>query len=108
MPAELEVLRALSAGQIEDTAATTSLHEFPKPSASSRSATDAAQSQQVQVPTVFFYEKQRWEYRVLSKNAAEQSTVTEDELNALRQNGWELVGLVSSPSSVQPYVKRAR
>jgi hypothetical protein len=95
-------------GQIEDTAVKPSLNEFPKPPLPHVPQPTQPQSPQVQVPTVFVYEKQRWEYRVLSKNAAEQSTVTEDELNALGQDGWELVGLVSSPNSVQLYLKRAR
>jgi hypothetical protein len=52
---------------------------------------------------VYVYEKQRWEYRVII-----QSEVSEEELNALGAEGWELVGVVALPETTQFYFKRAR
>ena len=60
----------------------------------------------VQPPTVFVYEKQRWEYRIISKDAAAGALVTEGELNALGHNGWELVGVVPTSDGLQVYLKR--
>jgi hypothetical protein len=61
---------------------------------------------QVQPPTVFVYEPQQWEYKVVGR-AADQP-LTEAELNALGKDGWELAGIVSQPESVQFYLKRLR
>jgi Domain of unknown function (DUF4177) len=52
---------------------------------------------------VYVYEKQRWEYKVIVQGA-----VTEEELNALGADGWELVGVVALPERTQFYFKRAR
>jgi hypothetical protein len=57
----------------------------------------------VQPPMVYVYEKQRWEYKVIF-----QSAVSEEELNALGAEGWELVGLVALPETTQFYFKRVR
>ena len=62
-----------------------------------------AQLTQVQPPMVYVYEKQRWEYKVIV-----QSAISEEELNALGANGWELVGVVGLPGTSQFYFKRAR
>jgi len=61
----------------------------------------------VQPPTVFVYEKQGWEYRVVSSKTDEQP-LGEDALNALGKDGWELVGVVPLSSAVQFYFKRVR
>jgi Domain of unknown function (DUF4177) len=63
---------------------------------------------QLQPSTVFVYEKEGWEYKVLSKNTTDDPGLTEDELNALGKNGWELVGIIPLPSTVQFYLKRTR
>jgi hypothetical protein len=60
----------------------------------------------MQPPTVFVYEQQHWEYKVVGR-AAEQP-LTEAELNALGKDGWELAGIVPQPESVQFYLKRLR
>ena len=60
----------------------------------------------VQPPTVFVYEKQGWEYKVISKDAAADAGVTEGELNALGQDGWELVGVFQTSGGLQFYLKR--
>jgi hypothetical protein len=61
----------------------------------------------VHPPTVFVYEKQAWEYRVISKNVAD-GPLSEDELNALGAVGWELVGVATLTTNVQFYLKRVR
>jgi hypothetical protein len=51
---------------------------------------------------VYVYEKQRWEYRVITR------AMTEGELNTLGAEGWELVGLLTLPATTQLYFKRVR
>jgi hypothetical protein len=51
---------------------------------------------------VYVYEKQQREYKRIA------SAMTEDELNALGAEGWELVGVVALPDTTQFYFKRAR
>jgi hypothetical protein len=51
---------------------------------------------------VYVYEKQQWEYRVIA------SALTEDALNMLGAEGWELVGVVTLPATTQFYFKRPR
>ena len=64
------------------------------------------QRPKVQPTTVFVYEKPRWEYKVLTKTTTDSANRTEDELNSLGKEGWELVGVVSNGSGVQFYLKR--
>jgi Domain of unknown function (DUF4177) len=52
---------------------------------------------------VYVYEKQRWEYKMIFQGA-----MSEEELNALGAEGWELVGLVALPENTRFYFKRAR
>jgi hypothetical protein len=59
----------------------------------------------VQPPTVFVYERRGWEYRVVTRNADEHA-LTEDELNVLGKEGWELVGVVPTAGVAQFYFKR--
>jgi hypothetical protein len=73
-------------------------HPFPQP----------LQPQNLQLardqpPMVYVYEKQRWEYKMIF-----QSAVSEEELNALGAEGWELVGVVALPETMQFYFKRAQ
>jgi hypothetical protein len=58
---------------------------------------------QPRAPMVYVYERQQWEYRVVV-----QSAMTQDELNALGAEGWELAGLVSVPNKTTFYFKRVR
>ena len=66
------------------------------------------QQPQAHLPTVYVYERQRWEYRVVSKDVADEAPFSEDELNALGRNGWELVGVAPLANRVQFYFKRVR
>jgi hypothetical protein len=81
--------------------------EFPKHPLPHVPPPQQPQPARVQPPTVFVYEKQEWEYKVVSKDAAD-ARLTEDDLNALGKDGWELVGVVPLPNGVQFYLKRVR
>ena len=61
-----------------------------------------------QPPMVYVHERQEWEYRVLVRSAAERHGPSEDELNRLGSDGWELAGIASLGGAVQFYFKRIR
>ena len=65
------------------------------------------QQPRVHAPAIFVYEKQAWEYRVISKDVAD-GPLSEDDLNAFGAAGWELVGVVTLTTTVQFYFKRVR
>lgn len=57
-----------------------------------------------QPPTV--YMPPAWEYRVLQH--APDALPTEDEMNALGADGWELAAVVPAPAILHYYFKRTR
>jgi hypothetical protein len=85
--------------------------EFPKHPPPLIPQPQAPQQSHVQpaiVPIVYVYERQRSEYRVVTKNVAEQPTLSEPDLNALGKDGWELVGVVQVQATVQFVFKRVK
>lgn len=77
----------------------TNISEFPK-----HPVHDAPPSQP---PTVFVYEKMIWQYKVITKGVEEHS-LTEDDLNALGKDGWELVAAITHANRTEFYLKRSR
>jgi hypothetical protein len=73
-------------------------HPCPEPPQPQRPA-----APQLHAPMVYVYEKQQWEYRVIT-----QSAMAQEELNTLGAEGWELVGVVALPEKTNFYFKRAR
>jgi hypothetical protein len=57
-------------------------------------------------PTVVVYEKERWEYKVVSKGKADDPRAVEDALNLLGRDGWEIVSVVPLSKAVHFYLKR--
>jgi len=81
--------------------------EFPKHPSPQVPQPNEPQRPHVQPPIVFVYERQGWEYEVVSRNA-DQLPLSQDELNALGKDGWELVAVVPLSNTVQFYLKRIR
>jgi hypothetical protein len=86
----------------------TQIAEFPKHPLPQTPQPQPPQQPHIQPPTVFVYERQQWEYRVVTKSVANESSVSEDELNALGKDGWELVGVVPATSDVRFVFKRVK
>ncbi len=59
-----------------------------------------------QQPMIYVKEKLSWQYHQLERNLKKEAAPTEDELNALGAEGWELVGVLSSGSVARFYFKR--
>ncbi len=69
---------------------------------------DAAAPQPAQPPMVYVYDDLRWEYKFIPRNASHEWRISEQELNALGAEGWELAGIASVPNEVHFYFKRPR
>jgi hypothetical protein len=59
-------------------------------------------------PTVFVYERQTWEYKLVRKMIGDEGLLAEDELNALGASGWELAGVVTVTGEATFVFKRVR
>ena len=59
-------------------------------------------------PMVYVYEPQTWEYKTVIRNASQEQLLSEQELNRLGGEGWELAGVASQPERVIFYFKRPR
>jgi hypothetical protein len=57
---------------------------------------------------VYVYETPGWEYKVVVRDATQPTLLSEHELNDLGASGWELVGVVGLPGTVQYCFKRVR
>jgi hypothetical protein len=51
---------------------------------------------------VYVNERQQWEYKTIT------TALSDDALNTLGADGWELVGVVALPAITQFYFKRPR
>ncbi len=86
----------------------THIAEFPQHPLPQIPQPQSPQQPRVQPPTVYVYERQKWEYRVVMKNVADEPTLSEGDLNTLGKDGWELVGVVPLPTTVQFFFKRVK
>lgn len=61
-----------------------------------------------QPPMVYVYDDLTWEYKFIPRNASHEWRISDQELNALGAEGWELAGIASVPNGVHFYFKRPR
>jgi len=57
-------------------------------------------------PMVYVKDRIVWEYKVVSRNVSKQDMPSEEELNKLGKEGWELTGMFSDNPFVYLYFKR--
>ena len=69
---------------------------------------ESPQSKPVQVPIPIVYERQElvWEYKQVIRNMAKEQALTEEELNRLGEEGWELAGVFNDSLLAYFYFKR--
>jgi hypothetical protein len=60
----------------------------------------------VQPPMVYVSETGTWEYKQLVCDLGEREALTENELNKLGAEGWELAGVFSESGKAYFYFKR--
>jgi hypothetical protein len=80
-------------------------HQFPNPP---RPQPLQPQPTQVQAPMVYVYEPQTWEYKVVARKIAAEGPLSQEELNALGMEGWELAAAATLPEELWFYFKRVR
>jgi hypothetical protein len=59
-----------------------------------------------QLPIIYAQDAPTWEYKQLVRNLAKEDAPTENELNALGADGWELTGIFTDSPFVYFYFKR--
>jgi hypothetical protein len=69
---------------------------------------DQARRSSTEPPIVYVHEKTVWEYKLIHRNPHEQDLPSEQELNRLGKDGWELVSVVSRECFLQLYFKRIK
>ena len=108
MLSSIETPEAESSGPLPryDSFMKTPLVEFPKQPLP-QTPQQPMQWPRVQPPTVYVYERQEWEYRVVTK-APDEPALCVDDLNVLGRDGWELVGVVPLQTRVQLVFKRLK
>jgi hypothetical protein len=59
-------------------------------------------------PVVYVTEKTIWEYKQVTRNLSTDTLPTEEELNRLGKDGWELVGILNNSGFAYLYFKRVK
>jgi len=59
-------------------------------------------------PMVYVKEKTIWEYKLLTRNLSKEEAPSEEELNRLGKEAWELAGVFTDSPFVHFYFKRMR
>src|SRR5262245_53115622 len=65
-------------------------------------------TQRVAPPIVYVTEKTRWEYKQVVRSLSENKFPSEEELNRLGKDGWELVTILNSSGFLYLYFKRPK
>lgn len=65
-----------------------------------------APSGPIQIPMVYVKGKSVWEYKQLIRNLRTEQAPSQDELNTLGADGWELAGVFADLPFVYFYFKR--
>ena len=59
-------------------------------------------------PIVYVKDKTVWEYKLLSRNLSKEEAPSEEELNRLGKEAWELAGVFTDSPFVHFYFKRMK
>lgn len=59
-----------------------------------------------QPPMIYVSERTAWEYKHLIRDLSEAKAPTEEELNVLGKEGWELAGVFAESGTAYFYFKR--
>ena len=60
----------------------------------------------VHPPMIYIKEPLKWEYKQITRDPEKESPLSEDELNALGAEGWEMSGVAQHSSTTHFYFKR--
>ena len=60
------------------------------------------------MPMVYVREAAVWQYKLLTRNLSKEEAPSEDELNTLGKEAWELAGVFTDSPFVHFYFKRLK
>lgn len=64
------------------------------------------QPEPIHPPMVYVKESLKWEYKQITRNLKKEGPLSEAELNALGEDGWEMSGVAQQPPITYFYFKR--
>ena len=64
------------------------------------------QPEPVHPPMIYIKESLKWEYKQIARNLKKEGALSEEELNALGAEGWEMSGIAQQPAVAYYYFKR--
>jgi hypothetical protein len=60
----------------------------------------------VHPPMIYIKESLKWEYKQIARDLKKEGPLSEEELNALGAEGWEMSGVAQQPTVAYYYFKR--
>lgn len=64
------------------------------------------QPEPVNPPMIYIKESVKWEYKQITRDLKKEGPLSEEELNALGAEGWEMSGIAGQPPMAHFYFKR--
>ncbi len=64
------------------------------------------QPEHAQPGMVYVHEKLKWEYKQVVRDLTKEKLPSEDDLNELGADGWEMSGVAQNPPFIYYYFKR--
>ena len=64
------------------------------------------QPEHVHPPMIYVKESLKWEYKQIARDLEKEGPLSEEELNALGAEGWEMSGVAQQPPVTYYYFKR--
>jgi hypothetical protein len=64
------------------------------------------QQEPIRPPMIYVKERTKWEYKQIVRNLKKEQPMSEEELNALGRDGWEMSGIAQHSNTSYYYFKR--
>ena len=64
------------------------------------------QPEPIHPPMIYVKESLKWEYKQITRDLEKESPLSDEELNALGAEGWEMSGIAQQPPLTYYYFKR--
>lgn len=64
------------------------------------------QHEPIRPPMIYIEQPLKWEYKLVTRELDKEKPPAKAELNALGEEGWELVGVAQQPPTAYFYFKR--
>ena len=64
------------------------------------------QSEPIRPPMIYVKTSSKWEYKQIVRNLKKDGALSDEELNALGAEGWEMSGVAQQPPLTYFYFKR--